>query len=68
MGEMGEREQREKREILEYRQLEELSTFAGETPPVHQGEEMKMAKILHRFAYFVCIGGEFNKLLAMSGL
>ena len=57
MGEMGEREQREKREILEYCQLEELSTFAGETD---QGVEMKMAKILHGFAYFLCIGGEFG--------
>ena len=47
MGEMGERE---KREIQEYCQLEELFTFAGETPPVHQGVEMKMAKILHGFA------------------
>ena len=61
MGEMGEREKREKREIQEYCQLEELFTFAEETPPLHQGVEMKMAKILHGFADFVCIGGKFNK-------
>ena len=64
---MGEREKREKREIQEYCQLEELFMFTGETPSVHKGVEMKMAKVLYGFAYFVCIGGKF-KLLAMFGL